>query len=129
MGRDRIADPTTVFVKVGVARVMSSGLNSPVSAAELQQLCRRCQRGGTTAHDIEESLFLMAIAFEDSGTADGQELIRERKPERLGRNREHLEFTDFHTAPLFFDRSDLRGKKTPAEAGVEPCPPVPVDYP
>ena len=58
VGSNRIADTAAVLMKVGVAGVVDSGFNAPVSATESQGIGWICL---ATAHEMDEPLFFMTV--------------------------------------------------------------------
>jgi hypothetical protein len=115
MSRNGVSDPASVFVEVGIARIMDARLDTPVTPTEDQQVAGCGARGVTTTHLMNEAFLLMTVAEVEPVPVDGHELSREREPEVLGRERTALNLTGFDATSRFLDRARLRGKK-PLEA-------------
>jgi hypothetical protein len=111
MRRNRVSDPTSIFVEVGVARVMDARLDAPVTTTEDQQVAGRGAVGGATTHQMHEALLLMTVAEVEPTPVDGHKLRRKGEPEVFGRERVALDLTGFDATARFLDRTRLRGKK------------------
>ena len=111
MSRNRIADPTSVLVEVGIACVVDARLDAPVATTETQQVAGCGAVGVTTTHQMNEPLFLVTVAEVEPAPADGHELSGEGEPEGFGRQRAALDLTGFDATARFLDRARLRGKK------------------
>jgi hypothetical protein len=111
MSRNRVSDTASVFVKIGIARVMHARLDTPVTTTEDQQVTGCSTVGVATTHQMNEALLLMAVGQIEPPSVDGHELSGEGEPEVFGRERTALDLTGFDAAARFLDRARLRGKR------------------
>jgi hypothetical protein len=82
-----------------------------------------------TGQHIDGTLLIMFIAKVVTMPTNQSQLCRKRKAEGFSFDRTALNFPSFDPAAAFFNRVCLRGKKTPAAAGVRRVPAVSAGYP
>lgn len=129
MGRRFVADTAPVFVVVGIANVMHANFDTPVATTEREDVFWRGMRLVATGQYIDGALLLVPIAQVVPMPTDECQLCREWKPEGFSFDRAALDFPCFDASATLFNRARLRGKKTPAAAGVRHVPAASAGYP
>jgi hypothetical protein len=114
---DRIADATTVLMEIGVTGIVNPRFYSPVSTAKHQCIIRV---GLTTAQEVNKSFLCVTIRQIEAVSPDSNELSSKRESKRFCVNVMALHLTSLYASMCFLNFFDLRGKKTPAGAGVRP---------
>lgn len=124
-----MADPASVFVVVCIAGVVHADFDAPVATTEREDVFWRGMLLVATGQHIDRALLLMPITQIVPMPTDQRQLRREWKAEGFGFDRAALDFPCFDPAAALFNRVCLRGKKTPAAAGVRRVPAASADCP
>ena len=107
---------------VGIANVVHANFDAPVATTEREDVFWRGILLVATGQHIDGTLLLVLIAQVVPMPTDQSQLCRERKAEGFGFDWAALDFPCFDSSAAFFNRARLRGKKTPAVAGVRRVP-------
>lgn len=111
MSRNRVSDPTSVLVEVGIARIVNARLDTPVPPTKGQEVGGGGVIRVATTDQMNESFLLMTVGEVDPAPVNGYQLSRKGEAEIFGRDRTALDLTRFDAPPYFLDRPRLRGKK------------------
>ena len=103
-------------MEIGIAGVMDTRLDAPVSTTEGEQIGGRSVIGVATAHQMDEAVLLVTVGQIEAMAMHGDELSGEREAEGLGVDTAALHLTGLDTAATFFDRARFRGKRPPGAA-------------
>jgi len=117
VGGDRVGDAATILMEVGIAGVMDSGLDAPVSAAESEKISGCGVADVAAAHQMDEAILLVAVGQIESVAMHGDELSGEGEAKGLGGDAAALHLTGLDAAVPFLERARLRGKRPPVAAG------------
>jgi len=117
-----VADPASVFVVVGISGVVHADFDAPVATTEREDVFWRGMLLVATGQHIDGTLLLVLIAQVVSMPTNERQLCREGKAEGFGFDRAALDFPCFDPSAALFNCARLRGKKTPAAAGVRRVP-------
>ncbi len=117
-----MTDTTPVFVIVGIANIVHANFDAPVATTESEDVFWRGMLLVATGQHIDGTLLLVLIAQVVSMPTNERQLCREGKAEGFGFDRAALDFPCFDPSAALFNCARLRGKKTPAAAGVRRVP-------